>query len=116
GPGHPGEWRSVHRDRRDAGRIPPSVAGDRSLDQPAAESAHAIRTVVLSRRGAPETWRDATAGANRDERHRAPDDGAEPVLQAPVAARGRPARCAPGSHTEACDPGAGGRSGDGAAD
>ena len=42
-------------------------ARDGSLDQPAAESAHAVRPVVLSRRGAPEARRHAAAGAGGDQ-------------------------------------------------
>ena len=66
GPDHPGERRSGHRDRRDARRIPVPAARHRSLDQPAAESADALRPVVLSRRGAPETRRDAARRRRRN--------------------------------------------------
>ena len=42
---------AVHGDRRDAGRNPVSAARHRSVDQSAAESADAVRSVVLSRGG-----------------------------------------------------------------
>ncbi len=79
GPGHPGERRAGYRDRRHARRIPLPLES-RSLDQPAAESAVALRPLVLSRGGPPEARRHPAAGAVRTQPHRPAHDAAELFL------------------------------------
>src|ERR1700685_17821 len=112
----PGERRSLYCDRRDAGRISIPEARNGSLDQLAAESADALRPLVLSWRGTLEAGRHAPASAGGDQQHRVTHDAAEPVLQTADIASARTARSAPGDHSEARHSGAGRRGGTGAAD